>query len=754
MPKKRGIISTFFRKLFFLLFFMFLLAVAGTAVWGYFYVDEMVSHLPTEEEMLAHKTSMASVVYDREGEIITKLYLENRTPVVFKEISPWMIKATLAAEDDSFYKHSGMNYKTILRALYVDILHQDVKQGGSTITQQLARTLFLSNDRTIERKIKELIIALRLERMFSKDKILEMYLNSIYLGHGSWGIYTASHTYFGKKPSELDLAEASVIAGLIAAPERYSPLKNLEAAKSRQKYVLDRLLTLGWISEEEAEKTYNKDLALKSTEGEQKNYNHAPYFVSEILFSHLLPRYGKEKVYRGGMEIHTTLDLDLQRKAQEAIRTLDTEGALVAIDSTTGEILALVGGKNFEKSKFNRAVQAYRQPGSAFKPFVYSAAYEQGILPVDHILDEELSFEHQGPNDETWSPGNYSGKYHGEVTILKALTHSYNTVSVRTAQMIGIGPVLSLARRAGLTSPHIPHDLSAALGSSNITPLELARGYCIFANNGYRIDPLYISRIEDSSGAILEESSSYSEKAISAENAVVMRSMLLNVVNAGTGRKCRIPGYEVFGKTGTTNEFRDAWFAGGVPGLVTVVYAGRDNHKTIGGRATGGTVAGPVWKQFMDFAVEHLSPPRSFNIPSGLDLETFTVCSETGYLATGECPSTNIYLPYAKAPSSFCPLHGGDRYAASKDSNAPKTLLLPDDVEIYENLEAEKLLAETPAGTEQAQIPVMSVQKPGEEVPSPDQSGGFTDPYDEDPSPAEDYESKYNKLLEQYGISD
>lgn len=743
---------SFFRFLIYTFLLMFVIATVAGAVFLLTYVRDMASDLPSDEEILMHKTSRASIIYDRNGDIIAKLFLENRSPVVLQEISPWMIKATLAAEDSSFYKHPGMKISAILRAFWIDLRHKDVKQGGSTITQQLARNLFLTHERTIERKAKELILALRLERLFSKDRLLEMYLNSIYFGHGAWGIDTASRTYFGKEPSELDIAESSTLAGLIAAPERYTPLRHPERARDRQSYVLRRLEDLGWISEEEARKALEEHIEYKHTPNKAKEYNRAPYFVSNILFSELLPKYGKTTVYKGGLEIHTTLDLRLQEAAIKAVDKLKTEGALIALEPSTGEILAMVGGKNFAESKFNRAVQAYRQPGSAFKPFVYAAAFENGIMPIDHILDAPISFDHQGPDDKVWAPGNYSGKYHGEVTIIEALTHSYNTVSVRTAEMIGIGPVLSMARLTGITSQYLPHDLSASLGSASITPLELATAYSTFANGGKRVSPYSIRYIEDRTGQILESQDPMVADAISARTAVVMRSMLMDVVRAGTGRVCNIPGYEVFGKTGTTNEFMDAWFAGGTPGLVTIVYAGNDDHTTIGNKATGGKIAGPVWKDFMSQAVNILELPKQFDVPPEGELQMVQVCRDTGYLASAGCPAVTIYLPPENIPESICPKHGGDHYLASIDPRAPRVLLLPDDEVLYSKYRQPTgtygTLPEMDGNVPLADKPVIKENKAP--IPPSQQPA----PYERDYSSPEQVEQRYQDLLKQYGIND
>ncbi len=746
--KKTGKAShfSFLRFIVYSIIFIILISAAGGLIYISLYIKNVSADLPSDDEMLFHKASRASVIYDRNGDIIAKLFLENRSPILLQEISPWMIKATLAAEDSSFYKHPGMKITAILRAFWVDIMHQDVRQGGSTITQQLARNLFLTQERTLERKAKELILAIRLERLFSKDRILEMYLNTIYFGHGAWGIDTASKTYFGKNASDLTAAEASMLAGLIAAPSRYTPLKSPEKAKQRQLYVVRRLTDLGWISEDEAQNAINEEITYRHTPNKAEEYNKAPYFVSDLLFSSLLPTYGKDAVYKGGMEIHTTLDLKLQEAADSAISKMKTEGAIIAIDPDTGEILAMSGGKDFNQSKFNRAVQAYRQPGSAFKPIVYAAAFENGIMPIDHILDAPISFDHQGPDDETWSPGNYSGNFHGEVTIIEALTHSYNTVSVRTAEMIGIAPVLSMARRTGITSQYLPHDLSASLGSASITPLELAVVYSSFANAGKRVHPFSIRHIEDRTGQVLESHQPMVSQAISAKTSLVMRSLLMDVVKAGTGQRCRIPEYDVFGKTGTTNEFMDAWFAGGVPGLVTVVYAGNDDHSTIGNKATGAVIAGPVWKDFMAKAVVLLNLQKKFTVPPASEVQLVRVCRDTGYLATSTCPTADIYLPIENIPESYCPTHGGDAYLAQNDPRAPRVLLLPDDSELYGqyrkgytgNILLDRVVETTVIKENKA--PKLPVTK--------------TDPYKKDPNTPEEIEKRYQDLLKQYGITD
>ncbi|HCL78620.1 MAG TPA: penicillin-binding protein, partial [Synergistaceae bacterium] len=372
----------FLRGFFLTLLFAVLTVAAVASVAVAFYIYKLSADLPTATEMLAYKTNVASVIYDRNGEMIARLFTENRQPVELKNIAPWIIKATLAAEDSSFYQHRGFRISSIVRSLLENLSNQRVKQGGSTITQQLARNLFLSQERTMERKIKELILAVRMEKLFSKDKIMEMYMNTIYFGHGAWGVDTAARTYFGKPASKVDLAEATILAGLIAAPGRYSPLSNFENSKNRQSYVLDRLVTLGWLDDAERKAAFDEKLEFKHVPNKVQEFNRAPYFVSHILFNELLPKYGADLVYAGGLEVHTTLDLKMQLAAENAMKGLKSQGGIVGLDPETGEILALVGGHDFAKSKFNRATQAFRQPGSSFKPVVYAAAFESGLLPT------------------------------------------------------------------------------------------------------------------------------------------------------------------------------------------------------------------------------------------------------------------------------------------------------------------------------------------------------------------------------------
>lgn len=745
--KKRSLL----KSLFLFLFFIVLLAGAAVSVFVALYLQDISRDLPTATEMLAHKANVASVIYDREGKPVARLFTENRQPVELRKISPWIIKATLAAEDSSFYQHGGIRLLSIARAFVENLTNRGVKQGGSTITQQLARNLFLSQERTLERKAKELILSIRMEQLFTKDRIMEMYLNAIYFGHGAWGVDTAARTYFGKPSSDVTLSEAAILAGLIAAPGRYSPLSNLENSKRRQRYVLDRLLSLGWISERERDEAYEAELTFKHVPNKVQEFNKAPYFVAHLLFNELLPKYGPDLVYSGGMEIYTTLDLKMQEAAEKAMAGLKSQGAIVGMDPETGEVLAMVGGHDFAVSKFNRATQAFRQPGSGFKPVVYAAAFEAGLLPTDHFLDARIAYDKKGPRMSVWAPENYDGKFRGEVTLEYALIHSLNTVAVRLIDYVGAKNILSVARNLGITSPHVPADLSLALGSASITPLEMAVAFSAFSNNGMTVTPLMIREIRSGNGDVLEKRNPVAVRGLSSETAVMLRSMLIDVVRAGTGTKALLKDREAFGKTGTTNDYSDAWFLGGVPGLTAVVYAGNDDHKPLAKKgATGGAVAAPVWKAFVEEAVKGRTLPLKFEIPAEADVETVKICRTSGFLAAGGCPGVSIEMRKGLAPATICPIHGGDMYASSQDPNAPRLILVHEDSEIYA---ASGLYADTgnsPDGLQPDAGPPVKVNKPQ----GPSDAVAPSDLAYKDPNPADSVEEKYQKLLKQYGITD
>ncbi len=736
-PRKKRKKSSVLRSLFLAFLSLTALLVALVSAGVAYYVVKISKDLPSVVEMLAYKNSEPSIIYDRNKEMVAKLFIENRTPLQLNQISPWMIKAVLAAEDSAFYQHSGIRLTSMARAVWMDVIARDKLQGASTITQQLARNLFLSQEKSITRKAKEIIISIRMEKLFDKDKIMEMYLNTINFGRGAWGIETAARTYFGCSASELDIAQASILAGLIAAPGKYNPLSNLSNSKARQNYVLGRMETLGWIDASQRKKAYDEVLEFKHTPNRVEEYNRAPYFVSHILFNELLPKYGTDLVYGGGLQIHTTLDLSLQEAAQKAVLSLKSQGALVCMASETGEILALVGGKDFKESKFNRATQAFRQPGSSFKPVVYAAALENDIMPSDHFMDVELTFENKGGNGKSWSPKNSDGKFHGEVTVLKALTSSYNTVAVRTAAYIGTQPIVDMARSMGITSTHLPNDLSVALGAASVTPLEMTVVFNCFANGGKRTPPLMIREIRSSNGDVLESHEPQSLQAIKPETAYTLRSMMFDVVRAGTGTRAKLPKVEVFGKTGTSNDFIDAWFIGGAPGLTTAIYTGNDNHKTLGRSQTGGVAVAPAWKEFMESATARMGTPANFDAPPAwVEVEKISVCRVSGFKATSGCAAVSLYMPTGKAPTALCPTHGGSYDDAAKDPNGPRLFLIDQDGDINSETIPTELEHQSTAPTY-----IAPTQIPDEPAP-----------YRHDPSPAEVIEDKYQKLLKEYGI--
>ncbi|WP_416340850.1 transglycosylase domain-containing protein [Thermanaerovibrio acidaminovorans] len=743
-----GVIKT----LLSILLLTLLLTAAAASVGLTMFLKEVSADLPTTEEILSKQPSQATSILDRNGKLIAKLFQEDRTIVPLEKVSPWFIKSVLAAEDSDFYEHQGVSPTAILRAVLVDLIHRGARQGGSTITQQLSRNMFLSHEKRLSRKIKEAVLSLRLERVYTKDQILEMYVNTIYMGHGTYGIGSASQFYFGKSPSDLTLAEASTLAGLIAAPEYYSPIKNPTASKTRQRYVLGRMLELGWITAEQHREALSDHLSLKGKARRSRISSEAPYFVAYILFKNLLPTYGTDRVYRGGLTVHTTLDLDVQRAAERAFSKLKYEGALVALDPDTGEILAMVGGHDFERSKFNRVVQAFRQPGSAFKPIVYAAALESGYRGVDHLLDAPLNF----PNG--WSPKNYDGGYDGEVSMVDAVVRSLNTPVVRLAQIIGVKSVIDTARSMGITSPHLPNDLSIALGSTSVTPLEMAASFATFANGGYRISPFAIREVRTPAGDVLERNGPQLERGISPETAIEMRTLLEQVTIFGTGRPAAVPGYQTFGKTGTTNDWGDAWFVGGIPGLVAVVYAGNDDHRSLGAKATGGRIAAPVWRDFIEGVLKVRKLPQRFQIPSDVNVEFVRVCVKTGFLTAPGCKGAYIALKSGEAPTAQCPLHGGGVAAARSDPNGPQLILSPmdDDTTVGRYAMRYGAAQEQPrqgTSTEAPASPLSKPQKPAAAPPAPAPNPSFN-PYRADPSPSNEVEKKYQQLLKKYNIDD
>ena len=755
-PRRRKHVSIM-KIILMTLLLVVLLATGALSAGVAWYVVKLSEDLPSMVDLANPKSSLPSILYDRNGEVIARLFIENRTPLELHEMSPNIVRAVLAAEDSAFYQHGGIRLGSIFRALWTDIVEGGKIQGASTITQQLARNLFLTHEKSITRKAKEIIIAMRLEKLFPKDKILELYLNTINFGRGAWGVETAARTYFDKSARDLGLAQSAILAGLIANPGRYNPQSSISNAKARQNYVLGRMETLGWITPQQRQDAYNEELEFRSRSNKIEEYNMAPYFVSHLLFNDLLPKYGKDEVYSGGMQIYTTLDLKLQDKARECIQGLNKNvmGALVCLESETGEVLALVGGKDFKESKFNRATQAIRQPGSSFKPIVYAAALEEDVMPSDHFLDAPITFKQKGSKGKGWSPHNSGGGYSGEVTLQRALTSSYNTVAVRVAAYIGTDSIVRMARNMGIETKYLPDDLSVALGSASLTPLEMAVAFNCFNNGGKRIVPLMIREIKDRDGNVIEHRETAVTQAMRPETAYALRSMMQDAVRAGTGKPAAVPKINTFGKTGTSNYFIDAWFCGGIPGLTTAVYVGRDDHKSMGKRAFGGTMAAPVWKKFMTFAAEEMQTPANFDPPpEWVEVSKVSICRTTGYLARSGCQSVPLYFPKGRSPTASCPVHGGSYRAADNDPRGPRLFLVEQD-DTYlarrseRSEESSSGNSSKPSTSEQTSTPPQQVSAPATRAAVPKPSAPA--PKRQEPQLSE-VEQRYRQLLKQYGL--
>jgi 1A family penicillin-binding protein len=581
-------------------------SVAGLATG----VGFMVWHIPPVERLLAARPTGVTTVFDRHGRVVASLQNgENREIVPLDEIAPCLQQAVIAAEDIRFYDHPGLDPRGLARALFT----RGERGGGSTITQQLAKNLFLNADRTLTRKVADMWLALQLERTLTKRKILEMYLNQVYFGHGAYGVESAARKYFGKKARDLEIAEAAQLAALLPAPEYRSPYRNPEVAEQWRKVVLQRMVDARYIDAAEAEQAAARKLRFANT----PDYAYrAPYFTSHVL-SILTERLGRDLVERGALRIHTTMDLRLQEEAERIIRTGVAgtrgfkvgQGALVAVEPGTGAVRALVGGTSYDASQFNRAVQAHRQPGSTFKPFVYLTAFIKGFGPASVVEDAPTSFD-------GYKPQNYDHRYRGAVTYERALAFSYNIPAVRVAYQVGIDEVIKTARLAGITSP-LPPELSVALGSAEVTPLELAGAYATLAADGTYAEPHLISRVEDQTGQLVEQTVTSGASVFPAAAVAALHRCLAGVVTYGTGAGANI-GRPAGGKTGTTSENRDTWFAGYTPDLACVVWLGNDDNSRLGRTATGGQLAAPLWSRFMRAAHRGL-PVRGLALAAGAD---------------------------------------------------------------------------------------------------------------------------------------
>ncbi|MFH1416622.1 MAG: transglycosylase domain-containing protein [Elusimicrobiota bacterium] len=675
-------------------------------------------NLPSTASLIQYRPNLVTKIFDINGILIDELFMERRTLVPLREIPVDLQNAVLAIEDTNFFNHWGMDIMGVIRAFIMNFKAGHVVQGGSTITQQLAKVMFLTPEKSIKRKIKELLLAMHIEREFSKEEILQLYLNQIYFGEGAYGVESASKVYFNKKVRDLNLSECAMLAGLPRAPSAYSPENNIHLAYRRRAIVLRRMSVVGFIDPNEETEANCVPLPIKTYKKEVKP---GSYFVEHIR-KNLLPEFGMNKLYKGGLQIYTTLDLKMQKIAEETMVTslemfdeikqrevkeeimkeqrldstegivlstavyTDIQGALVAIDPRTGQIRAMVGGRDFAESEFNRVVQARRQPGSAFKPFIYTAAIDLGLTPATILHDEPRVYYNDGFNwklladttnlqqlnidfselselkeeisesnqstmtiqtaefkeilakaenlekikEKIWAPQNYYNKFRGEITLRNGIVNSINLATIDLIDRIRPMTALYYARKMGIHSP-LPQTLSLALGSGDLAPLELASAYCVFANQGIRTTPYTIIRIEDYAGNTIRENAPQEKQVLSPQTNYMMVNLMQQVCKYGTGWYTKRLKRPHAGKTGTTNDFSDAWFTGYVPNLVVSVWVGYDDHRTLGKKKAGGVVAAPIWTRFMQKALEH-TPELDFPVPDNIVFVNFD--PDTGKLAT------------------------------------------------------------------------------------------------------------------------
>jgi len=737
--------------------------IAGFAGASYIYFHYS-QDLPDVRELKNYHPSTITQIYSDGDEKVAEFYIEKRIMTPLEDIPLALKQATLAVEDSNFYYHLGIDPKAIFRAFITNMKAGRVVEGGSTITQQLSKTLFLSRERTLPRKIKEAILSVRLELVFTKDEILEMYLNQIYYGHGSYGVEAAARTYFGKGVADISIAECALIASLPKAPNHYSPYKDPKRARKRRNHTIRRMSYLSFITKAEGESALNEEFNL----GEVTSMlNRAPYFVEHIR-QFLETKYGSSKLYRGGLKVYTTLGMDLQESAQKSViknlriadkrygyrgalanwdlsrgelsiqealikmnrfeegegitagkvikgvvisvdekqasvflgpdegtidirdmnwarppntrldgrwarikrpsealhpgdliwvkplrivegslgwalaleQEPDVEGSLVSLDPKTGQVKAMVGGYSFSKSQFNRAVQAIRQPGSAFKPIIYAAAIKEGFSPASIIIDSPIIFKEKEDAFDKWKPVNFEEKFYGPTSLRTALTHSRNVVTVKLMQNIGIKGTIKLAKSLGITS-NMEQNLSISLGSSGLTLFQLTSAYSAFANNGTLIKPRSIRNIQNRKGEILYTAKPEITQPISPGVAYTITSLLQSVVEHGTGKKVKVLNRPVAGKTGTTNNFVDAWFMGYTPELVTGVWVGKDKDEPLGRNETGSRAAIPIWLQFMQEALAN-KPVTNFQMPS--EIQYLKILPETGEITSFGEPGSQFEI--------------------------------------------------------------------------------------------------------------
>jgi penicillin-binding protein 1A len=771
---------------------IFLVAAASTG--AYLLYRHFTEDLPDIQLLKSYQPSLITTVYDDGGAPVAQFFVERRVLIPLERIPAALKQATLAVEDARFYSHPGIDAIGIARAMWSNVQAGEVVEGASTITQQVAKMLFLTHRRTFERKLREAILAYRMERVLTKDEILEIYLNQTYYGHGAYGIEAAANVYFGKHVEDVTLAEAALIAGLPKAPTAYSPFNAPERALRRRAHVLRRMAEIGFITPEQEQQAQATPLRLRAR---QDPVVKAPYFVEHVR-RYLEEQYGSALLYRGGLKVYTTLDLSLQEAAEVALRRglmrndqrrgyrgplghldlghpdkidweqvrhipwpeepspltalhrrvkavvvgvddrrvqvrweggegvipleamlwayspnleLDSEkrrlrrpgdalrvgdviladiveppepgrkaqlalaqepvvqGALVALEPHTGYIRALVGGYDFQRSQFNRATQAIRQPGSAFKPIIYATAIQQGFSPAAVMVDAPIVYEQA--DGKIWKPSNYDGQFWGAITLAEALAHSRNIIAVKLLESVGVKHVVEFAKRLGIKSPLSP-TLALGLGASGVTPLELTAAFNVFASQGVRYEPSAIKWVETAEGRVLEKHASLGERVMSEQHAFVMTSLLQGVVQRGTAGRAKMLGRPVAGKTGTTNDFIDAWFVGYSPNLVAGVWVGIDDREPLGNKEAGARAALPIWIEFMRQALER-QPTQEFVAPPHIRfVRIHPRTGVSGDLGPGEGIQIALAEDTAPRPRQVRVLQDGERPGSELGGMPPR----------------------------------------------------------------------------------
>lgn len=750
-------------RLKFLIVFVVISIILGASVGGYFAIERGI---PSIEELKQYRPTAGTKIYADDDGLLGELKVEKGIFVPINKIPEQMVNSVIAVEDSRFWRHRGIDYIAIMRALLKDIISVGFKEGASTITQQLAKVMFLTPEKTLKRKLREAALAIKIEKNLDKREILELYLNKIYFGHGAYGVEMASRIYFGKSVKDITLSEAALIAGLIKAPLLYSPYNDLTKAKERQQIVLTRMEDEGYIKKFEKENALKQPIFLSSARAgiEANNY------FTEYIRKYLEDKYGEALVYRGGLRVYTTLERNAQLSAakalQQGLRELDkrrgwqgplehrkdidikkelkskelittvvanigdissglvlkvtekealiktrgivgklsiedarwaskgidprggtsknlkdfkltqilrpgdivkvsiktikdhniqlyleqepeVEGAVVAVEPNTGYIKVIVGGYDFIKSEFNRALYAKRQPGSAFKPIIYAAAIDNGFTPASIIVDEPVTYP-GGPEGE-WKPENYDHKFYGPTRLREALTYSRNVVTIKLVEAMGVNRVIDFARTLGFQG-EMPRNLTISLGSLSVTPLELALCFNVFASGGMKVKPIAVRYITDSKGRVLESNEPEAEEVISPQTAFLITSMMEDVVKYGTGWRAKALGMPVAGKTGTTNDYRDAWFVGYTTDLVAAVWVGFDDMRPLGHLETGARAASPIWVSFMKSVFK--GGPQEFSLPDE-GIVSYSIDPATGLLSRDD--GIKEYFKKGTEPKQFAP---------------------------------------------------------------------------------------------------